>query len=228
MREWFRCAGLLVFGLVVFAMPGSLALAASPLDGTQWNIKMTAPSGAAPADSQIQFKNGKFVSPPFEKQGFPSSNYSLTNPDGAPVVWETMQTSASVGTLSWRGELDGDTTMRGIASWQKADGTVVTYSFVGARIGEAPRAATPKPEAPSAMKPKPQEPSAAVPTPEATGAVKPKAETPSAVKPKPEATSAIKPKVEEPRAIKAKPDAPRAAKPKPKAKPKAPAQSKPE
>jgi hypothetical protein len=228
MREWFRPAGLLVVGLVVFTMPVSLALAASPLDGTQWNIKMTAPSGAAPPDSQIQFKDGKLVAPPFEKEGFPSSNYSLTNPDGAPVVWETMQTSANKGTLSWRGELEGDTTMRGIASWQRADGTVVTYSFVGTRIGAAPRAATPKPEAPAAMKPKPQEPSAAIPTPEAPSAVKAKPEERRPATPKPETPSVMKPKPEEPRATKAKPETPRTAKPKPKAKPKAPAQSKPE
>jgi hypothetical protein len=230
MREWFRGAGPLVFGLIISAMPGSVALAASPLDGSQWNIKMTSPSAPAPPDSQIHFKNGKFVAPPFEKQGFPSSNYSLTNPEGAPLVWETMQTSANVGTLSWRGELDGDTTMRGIASWQKADGTVVTYSFVATRIGAAPRAATPKPEAPSVMKPKPEEPGAAKPESEASAAVKPKPEAPSVVKPKPEATSAIKPKVEEPRSTKTKAEEPRTAKPKAKSKPKskAPVQSKPE
>jgi hypothetical protein len=202
MRRWFRPAGLVIFGLVVFAMPGSLALAASPLDGTQWNIKTTAPAAPAPPDSQIQFKDGKFTSPAFEPQGFAPSNYSLTSPEGAPLVWETMQTSATAGILSWRGDLEGDTTMRVVASWRKADGTVVNYSFVGTRIGETPRAATPKPAAPDV------------------------------VKPKPEATSAIEPKVEEPRATKAKAEEPRPAKPKPKskAKPKAkaPVQSKPE
>jgi hypothetical protein len=211
-------------------MPGSLALAASPLDGTQWNIKTTAPAAPAPPDSQIQFKDGKFTSPAFEPQGFAPSNYSLTSPEGAPLVWETMQTSATAGILSWRGDLEGDTTMRVVASWRKADGTVVNYFFVGKRVGEAPRAAIPKPEEPGAAKPEPAAPAAAKPKPEAPSAVKAKPEAPGAVKPKPEATSAIQPKVEEPRATKTKAEEPRAAKPKPKAKPKAkaPVQSKPE
>jgi hypothetical protein len=198
MREWFRCAGPVVFGLVVFAMPGSVALAASPLDGTQWNIQMTAPSAPTAPAGQIHFKKGKFASP-FEPKGFAPSNYTLTEQDGAPLVWETMQTSATEGTLSWHGELGGDT-MRGVASWQKADGTVVTYTFTAKKVGEAPRAATPKPE------------------------------EPRAAKPAPEAPSAVKPKAEEPRATGAKPEEPRAAKPKPKpkSKPKAPVQSKPE
>jgi hypothetical protein len=226
MREWFRCAGKVVFGLVVFAIPGSVALAASPLDGTQWNVQMTAPSGPAPAPGQIQFQDGKLVSP-FQAQGFAPSNYTLTNQEGTPVVWETMQTSATEGTLSWRGELGGNT-MRGVASWQKADGKVITYSFVGTRIGEAPRAATPKPEEPRAAKPKSEEPGAVKPKPEAPSAAKAKPEGPRATKATPAVPAAVKPKPEEPRATKSKPEEPRAAKPKPKAKPKTPVEPKPE
>jgi hypothetical protein len=189
MREWFRCAGPVVCGLVVFALLVNVALAASPLDGTQWTIQMTAPSAPAPPDGQIHFKNGKFVSAPFEPQGFAPSNYTLTEQDGAPMVWETMQTSATEGTLSWRGELGGDT-MRGVASWQKADGKAVTYTFIGKRVGEAPRAAKPKPEAPSVVKPKAEAPSATEAKPEETKAAKPKA------KPKPKAKAPVQSKPE--------------------------------
>jgi hypothetical protein len=188
-----------VLGLVAFFLLGGVALAASPLDGTRWRIQMTTPTGKAPSEGQIHFEKGKLAAPLFEANGFSPSNYTLTEQKGAPLIWETMQTSKTEGTLSWRGELGGDT-MRGVASWQKANGTAVTYSFTAKKVGAAPREATPK------------------------------AEEPRAAKPTPEAPSAVKAKPEEPRATKAKAEDPRTAKPKPKPKPKrkAPAPSKTE
>jgi hypothetical protein len=44
--------------------------------------------------------------------------------------------------------------MRGVASWQKADGKAVIYTFIGKRIGEAPSATEAKPEETKAAKPK--------------------------------------------------------------------------
>jgi hypothetical protein len=138
-------------GLVAFALLGGVALAASPLDGTRWRIQLTAPSIKAPSEGQIHFEKGKFTSPLFEPKGFPASNYTLTEQKGAPLVWETMQTSATEGTLSWHGESGGDT-MRGVASWQKGDGTVVNYTFTGRKEVEsaAPKAKKVEPPAPKA------------------------------------------------------------------------------
>lgn len=130
-------------GLVVFCMLGSVALAASPLDGTRWRIEMTTPAMKAPAEAQVRFEKGEFTSALFDAKGFPASNYTLTEQEGAPLIWETMQTSETEGTLSWRGELGGDT-MRGVASWQKSDGTVVNYRFTGRKVAEPP---APKPKA---------------------------------------------------------------------------------
>ncbi|MGH7412122.1 MAG: hypothetical protein ACREJ6_13820 [Candidatus Methylomirabilis sp.] len=139
-------------GLVAVSVLASVALAASPLDGTRWRIEMTAPSIKAPAEDQIHFEKGKFTSPIFEPKGFSASNYTLTEQDGAPLIWETMQTSETEGTLSWRGELGGDI-MRGVASWQKPDGTVVNYTFTGRKaVVEAPAPAPAqkaKPKAPA-------------------------------------------------------------------------------
>lgn len=153
--------GIWVFtGLVALCMLGSVALAASPLDGTQWNIKLTAAPVGTPSEDRIRFEKGRFTSPLFQPRGFPTSNYTLTEEKGGPVIWETMQTSEAEGTLSWRGELGGET-MRGVASWRKRDGTVVNYSFAGRKIVE-PSAAKPAPStpkaAPSAPKPKPKTP----------------------------------------------------------------------
>lgn len=132
-----------LMGLVAFSMLGSVALAASPLDGTRWRIQMITPSIKAPSEDQVHFEKGKFTSPLFEPKGFSASHYTLTEEKGAPLIWETMQTSETEGTLSWRGELGGDT-MRGVASWQKSDGTVVNYSFTGRKVAEPP---APKPKA---------------------------------------------------------------------------------
>ncbi|MBI2998838.1 MAG: hypothetical protein HYY46_10400 [Deltaproteobacteria bacterium] len=143
-----------LIGLVVFSMLGGIALAASPLDGTQWRLQMTTPSVKAPSENHVRFEKGKFNSPLFQPKGFPPSNYTLTEQKGAPLIWETMQTSATEGTLSWRGELEGDT-MRGLASWRKPDGTVVNYTFSGRKVVESPANVT-KPPAPK-PKAKPRE-----------------------------------------------------------------------
>jgi hypothetical protein len=147
-------------GLVALFVLGSVALAASPLDGTQWQIKLTNAAAKTPSEDRIRFEKGRFTSPLFQPKGFPTSNYTLTEEKGGPVIWETMQTSQAEGTLSWRGELGGQT-MRGIASWRKPDGTVVNYNFAGSKLVE-PSAAKPEPTAPkaepAAPKPKPKKP----------------------------------------------------------------------
>ena len=147
MRGTYGFVGLIVFGL----LSGS-ALAASPLDGTRWHIQLSAPSLKASSEGQIGFEKGRFTAPRFEPNGFSASNYTLTQQEGAPLVWETMQTSETAGTLSWHGELAG-ATMRGIASWQKRDGTVVNYTFTGRPVVESPATAQPP-----ASKPKPKAP----------------------------------------------------------------------
>ncbi len=148
-------------GLVALFVLGSVALAASPLDGTQWQIKLTNTAAKTPSEDRIRFEKGRFISPLFQPKGFPTSNYTLTEEKGGPVIWETMQTSQAEGTLSWRGELGGQT-MRGIASWRKPDGTVVNYNFAGSKVAEpaAPKEPAAKepaePKQPSAPKPKPK------------------------------------------------------------------------
>jgi hypothetical protein len=146
--------GVLAFtGLVVLCLLSRVALAASPLDGTQWQIKLTAAAAKTASEDRVRFEKGRFTAPLFQPKGFSTSNYTLTEEKGAPVIWETMQTSEKEGTLSWRGELGGDR-MHGVASWRKLDGTVVDYTFTGRKVTEP---TAPKPE-PTAPKPKPKAP----------------------------------------------------------------------
>src|SRR5438046_2036965 len=94
-----------VMGLVALCMLGSVALAASPLDGTQWQIKLTASAVKTPSEDRIRFEKGRFTSPLFKPKGFSTSNYTLTEEKDGPVIWETMQTSEAEVTLSWHGEV---------------------------------------------------------------------------------------------------------------------------
>src|SRR5436309_14779091 len=143
-------------GLVALFVLASVALAASPLDGTQWQIKLTNTAAKTPSEDRIRFEKGRFTSPLFQPKGFPTSNYTLTEEKDGPVIWETMQTSETEGTLSWRGELGGDA-MHGVASWRKPDGAVVNYNFAGQKVVE-PSAPKPKPKTPE---PKPKAPTRA-------------------------------------------------------------------
>jgi hypothetical protein len=150
--------GLVGFtALIALCVLGSVALAASSLDGTQWQIKLTTADVKTPSEDRVNFEKGRFTSSLFRPKGFPASNYTLTEEQGGPVIWETMQTSETDGTLSWRGELGGES-MHGVASWRKPNGSVVNYLFTGRKAVE-PTAAKPQPKAePAAPKPQPKAP----------------------------------------------------------------------
>src|SRR5438552_18351397 len=125
-----------LMGLVALWMLGSVALAASPLDGTQWQIKLTTSAVTTPSEDRIRFEKGRFTSPLFKPKGFSTSNYTLTEEKDGPVIWETMQTSEAEGTLSWHGVLGGGA-MHGVASGREPDGVVVDYAFVVPQVVEA-------------------------------------------------------------------------------------------
>src|SRR5256712_7425168 len=116
-----------LMGLVALCMLGSVALAASPLDGTQWQIKLTTSAVTTPSEDRIRFEKGRFTSPLFKPKGFSTSNYTLTDEKDDPVIVETMQTSEAEGTLSWHGELGGDA-RNGVASWPKPVGAGADYT----------------------------------------------------------------------------------------------------
>src|SRR5256885_11460948 len=115
-----------LMGLVALCMLGSVALAASPLDGTQWQIKLTTSAVTTPSEDRIRFEKGRFTSPLFKPKGFSTSNYTLTEEKDGPVIWETMQTSEAEVTLSWLGELVA-ADMHAAASWRQPVGNVVAH-----------------------------------------------------------------------------------------------------
>ena len=126
--------------------------AAALLNGTVWNVEMVPLSGEKgkkPLADTLTFEGGKINSKSLSKEGYATSNYTLTVEVGDLVIWETMQSKEGTGVVFWRGERQGDT-MRGILSKQPTDGKNVDYSFSGKVLSPAAPPASPAvvPEAP--------------------------------------------------------------------------------
>jgi hypothetical protein len=90
---------------------------------------------------QFRFEDGNFTSVIFARRGFSTSRYTFTEQGGGPLIWEATQTSETEGTLSWRGELEGDS-MKGTVIGEQPDRTVVNHTFTGRKVTEPP---APKP-----------------------------------------------------------------------------------
>lgn len=158
-------------GVVVLSIWGGVALAASPLDETEWRLEITPKGAEIPwYIDRVRFHEGEFSSAIFERKGFRKSRYTAKK-EGGSIVWEIMQTSEAEGSLAWHGELQEEA-MKGTLRWTKADGEVVNHTFAGGKFVAEPAPPEVTPEAP-APEPKPK---ASAPEP------KPKASTPKTKK----------------------------------------------
>ena len=136
-----------LMGVVILSAIGGVALAASALDGTQWRVEMTPTGAVIPFYiDRVHFDDGKFTSVVFERKGFPSSLYTLTENAGGPIVWEVKQKSETEGNLSWHAELQEDA-MDGTVVWKQPDGTVINYTLTGRPGIDEPPAPEQTPEA---------------------------------------------------------------------------------
>ena len=102
------------------------------LDGTQWEIRLTAVQGQAVAAAQdeLAFKEHRVASTALESEGFARSNYkTLLQPSGR-LIWESMQANEQGDVISWRGERQGPQ-MRGIMTKQMLGKAAENYTFVG-------------------------------------------------------------------------------------------------
>ncbi len=124
-----------------------------------------------PMQDTLKFQQGKLTSAMLTKDGYVSSNYTLTVGDDAIPVWETMQVHPEKGNAFWRGELHGDT-MSGILSRHPLEGPAQDYSFLGHQSGTASTD-----EAAFSVPPPAVKPAQPRPTPTAVGAAAPVAQT---------------------------------------------------
>ena len=131
MMRWVL-AGMLV-GVCVSPV---MAVAATPLDGTKWKIKITPDeaakkSGEKTSKDTLIFKSGQMTSTACVKYGFSPSAYTATGSAGGPS-FQTQQTSAKEGTMTWSGQVSGKT-INGTATWTKKNGQMIHYTFAGAK-----------------------------------------------------------------------------------------------
>ena len=128
-----------LMGVIILSTVGGIALAASPLDETEWRLEITQSGEEVPFyTDRIRFQDGEFNSAIFKRKGFLEAQYTVTEEEGSPIVWEVTQTSDPEGTLEWHGELQEET-MEGTLRWTQTDGTVINHTFTG-------KPPTPKPE----------------------------------------------------------------------------------
>ncbi len=107
------------------------------LNGSEWKVTVTS-GGKTEGEDTLTFQNNKVNSKIFADKGFPSSNYTVTVPEGADMAtWETMQTDPKGGVVFMRGEWTGDT-MRGVVSQQLEEGKSKDYNFASAGKTEVP------------------------------------------------------------------------------------------
>lgn len=110
------------------------------LNGSSWDVRVSSATGKGilVGDDVLTFQDQKFSSKNASKEGWTSTNYTLTVPESenAPVVWETMQTSSRVGVAFWRGEWNGEV-MSGVISRQIEDRNE-EYNFTSSAMKRIP------------------------------------------------------------------------------------------
>jgi hypothetical protein len=105
-----------------------------PEEGT-WKVIVTPDSEAATRgekefDDTLILHKGKFKSAACAPYGFDTASYTI-----AEGAWKADARSPKEGTSHWHGEVTGDS-VSGKMTWTKSDGTVLNYSFRGARSGQ--------------------------------------------------------------------------------------------
>ena len=109
-------------------------VAASPLEGTSWPVKVTpdamaAQKGEKPFDDTLSFKDRRVTMSACVKLGFAASAYSLTRA-GEAWSFATRQVSKEQGMTRWAATFTGET-VTGTLLWMKPDGTSLRYTFQG-------------------------------------------------------------------------------------------------
>lgn len=139
---FFTCRVLKIVWMVAFSMLSAVALAASPLEETEWQVEITQEGMTLPQYvDRLRFKEGKLVSVIFERKGFSASPYTLT----AAGVWKAEQKNDAVGNLTWHGELRGEK-MTGTLVLKEPDGKVTNYALNGSPAVAVEEGETPAPE----------------------------------------------------------------------------------
>ena len=128
--------GILLAMLAGLCVAPGTARAAGSLDGTKWQITITPDAaamkaGEKPSEDTLIFQEGQVTSTECVPYGFEHSSYTMSQAEAAPT-FETEQVSEKEGTMTWWGQVVGDT-INGTAVWTKKNGDVLHSTFTGKR-----------------------------------------------------------------------------------------------
>lgn len=100
------------------------------LESQDWIISLSPliAKGAREEDV-LTFSEGRVISRNLFAKGYPQVRYSLSFSQEGRVSWEAVAESESGGLASWRGELEGESSMRGILSLQAKSGSLEDLFF---------------------------------------------------------------------------------------------------
>ncbi len=129
-----RNVGLAVGILVGVCVSPGMIHAATPLDGTRWQITITPDAaakkaGEKPSKDALIFQGGQMTSTACVKYGFAPSSYTTAGTAASPS-FQTEQASAKEGKMTWSGQVAGNT-ISGTAVWAKKNGQVLNSTFTG-------------------------------------------------------------------------------------------------
>ena len=128
---------LSILSCVLFvALTSSAALARDPFNG-RWQVTMipdpeTANAGNEQFDDTLIFEKDLFSSEACAQYGFKPVKYELDSRAITAATFTASPKSETDGSAKWEGFTTGQD-IRGTVVWTKADGTVLRYSFQGAR-----------------------------------------------------------------------------------------------
>lgn len=119
-------------------MKKRLAELKEQLNGSEWEVQM-AQGGKPMGKDAFTFQNGKVTCKTLLDNGYPATNYTLSEPEGADMAtWETMQTGSKGQVVFIRGEWR-DEVMRGVMSEQLEDGKSRDWTFASLTKVEVPK-----------------------------------------------------------------------------------------
>lgn len=125
----------LALSAVVMLTFCSIALAAQPLEGTKWKIKLvpdedSRKAGAKDIEDVITFKGSKFTSEAQSKQGFAAVEYQEDTRGMISATFTAEPKSTANGTAKWTGAVTSDQ-VKGQLVVTSKDGKKTTYEFQG-------------------------------------------------------------------------------------------------
>lgn len=109
-----------------------LSFAADAIEGTTWEVKVTATDGGKDFTDVLKIKGGQFTDAELAKKGFKPANVDDNTMRMGPATFEVKAESDSNGSAKWNATVTANQ-MTGTLAWTKADGSTLNYTFSGER-----------------------------------------------------------------------------------------------